>query len=164
MGMRNRSSIIWGLIFIVIGMLTLLDRLDIIRLSWNLVWPIFILGIGIIFHILYLFSNSRDAGVLVPGGIFVTYGILFYICVLFGWRWMSVLWPLFILGPGIGLFELYLFGNHDKGLLIPVTILSVIGGLLLANNLSDLGMTLIFPLFLIIIGVIVIVSNLFGRN
>ena len=30
---------------------------------------------------------------------------------------------LFLLGIAVGLFELYLFGNHDKGLLVPVAIL-----------------------------------------
>jgi hypothetical protein len=33
------------------------------------------------------------------------------------------LWPTFILGPGVGLLMMYLFGKRESGLLIPAFIL-----------------------------------------
>ncbi|HEU4962814.1 MAG TPA: hypothetical protein VFV52_03005 [Bacilli bacterium] len=45
------------------------------------------------------------------------------------------LWPFFLNGPAVGLFELYLFGYRQPGLLIPVVVLTVIALVFLGINL-----------------------------
>jgi hypothetical protein len=82
---------------------------------------------GIYMHFAFFTGIDRNAGILVPGGILTTYGALFYANVFFGWHIMADLWPMFLIGIAVGLFELYLFGNHDKGLLVPVAILGGVG-------------------------------------
>lgn len=89
-------------------------------------WPsLFVIPLGIFFHWLYFAVISRRAaGVLIPGGILLTTGIVCQIAMLFNiWEYM---WPGFILAVAVGLFEFYLFGNRNRWLLIPINILTVL--------------------------------------
>jgi hypothetical protein len=89
-------------------------------------WPsFFVIPVGIFFHWLY-FSvlQRRGVGVLVPGGILFTAGIVCQISMLFdSWH---IMWPGFLLAAAVGLLELYWFGGRNKWLLIPINILSVL--------------------------------------
>lgn len=86
---------------------------------------IFIIPLGLFFHWLHFsLSNHRTTGLLIPGGILFTVGVVCQIATLFdSWQY---LWPGFLLAPAVGLFEFYWFGNRNKWLLIPINIL---GGL-----------------------------------
>jgi hypothetical protein len=89
-------------------------------------WPtMFVIPLGLFFHWLYFSVLGRGGvGVLVPGGILLTVGLVCQIAMLFdNWGYM---WPGFILAPAVGLFELYWFGGRQKPLLIPVYILSAL--------------------------------------
>jgi hypothetical protein len=88
-------------------------------------WPtLFVIPLGLFFHWLYFSMIGRGIGLLVPGGILLTAGIVSQIAMLFG-NW-STMWPGFILAVAVGLFELYWFGGRNKWLLIPINILTVI--------------------------------------
>lgn len=162
--MNKRGNVVVGIVLIIIGVLFLLKTMDIIDLNiFSIVsqfWPfLFLMVPGLAFHYGYFFGRSRDAGLLVPGGILLVSGITCQLSVSLGiWHLM---WPGFILAVAVGLFELYLFGNQDKGLLIPVFIL---GGLsiifftsfsfrwLFGFNISKL----FIPALLVILGLIII--------
>jgi len=96
------------------------DAGDILSTYWA---SLFIIPLGIFFHWLYFGPlRGRGAGVLVPGGILLTVGIVCQISQLYDlWH---VLWPGFILAPAAGLFELYWFGGRNRWLLIPIYILT----------------------------------------
>lgn len=88
-----------------------------------MLWPsMFILPAGLLFHWGYFLSNRQLYGLLVPGGILVTVGLVCQIAELFN-AW-HIMWPGFILAPAVGLFELYFFGVRHKGILVPVVILT----------------------------------------
>ncbi|UPK43643.1 MULTISPECIES: hypothetical protein [Paenibacillus] len=88
-------------------------------------WPtLFVIPLGLFFHWLYFSMIGRGVGLLVPGGILLTAGIVSQIAMLFG-NW-GTMWPGFILAVAVGLFELYWFGGRNKWLLIPINILTVI--------------------------------------
>ncbi|HEX3029707.1 MAG TPA: hypothetical protein VHT34_10485, partial [Clostridia bacterium] len=79
-------------------------------------------------------------------------------------------WPGYILSVAVGLFELYLFGNREKGLLIPVAILGITS-LIFFENMTlrwffDLKLkNLIVAAALIILGLsIIFKSSLPGRS
>jgi hypothetical protein len=151
---------ILGVILIILGTLFTLDHLQMIRLSWNVLWPLFLLLPGIAFHAAFFGDrNNNNAGLLVPGGMLTCYGLLFLSTTIFGWQLLEVLWPIFILGVALGLFELYLFGPRQPGLLIPVAILTAVGGIFLAMNLLHMGGGLIIGLLLIIAGVFVVLKS-----
>ncbi|MCZ8511817.1 hypothetical protein O9H85_05150 [Paenibacillus filicis] len=87
-------------------------------------WPsLFVIPLGLFFHWLYFsITAPRASGLLIPGGVLLTAGIVCQISMLFdSWGFM---WPGFLLAPAIGLFEFYWFGLRNRYLLIPITILT----------------------------------------
>ena len=128
--MKSRGNIFIGLILIVLGLLFFMK--NILNFDFNIgsliaiFWPsLFLILPGLIFHSKFFASSNRDAGVLVPGGILLFSGLTCQISMMFDiWYYM---WPGFIVSVAIGLFELYMFGNRDAGLLVPVGILAGTG-------------------------------------
>lgn len=158
--MNRNSNYIIGGVLIVIGALLLISNLGYMSFDWSYIWPLALLVPGIYMHFSFFTGIDRNPGILVPGGILTTYGLLFYANIFFGWHIMSQLWPLFLIGIAVGLFEMYLFGTRDKGLLVPVGILGGIGLSMLfrtymAFDLKDF----LVPVILIIIGIIIIIKK-----
>ncbi|GMK40480.1 hypothetical protein PCCS19_35360 [Paenibacillus sp. CCS19] len=86
-------------------------------------WPtLFILPLGIFFHVAYLYKRSKPAaGLLIPGGVLLVTGLTCQAGMLFD-AWATV-WPGFLLAVAFGLFEFYLFGYRGFWLLLPVFVL-----------------------------------------
>ncbi len=151
----KKINYIVGLSLLFIGVLIILANFGVIEIVWENLWPLFLLIPGIVFELSY-FIYRKDAGLLVPGGILITYGLLFLVNVSYGWRLMEYLWPIFPLGVAIGLFQLYLFGGREKGLLIPVGILGAISLFFLINNLLFVDFWLLAGVLLVVIGIWII--------
>ena len=120
---KETKSLIWGIILILIGFLFLGNNLNWFRLEWSDVWPLFMIVGGLLFWLGWM-VNRKETGLLMPGTILLAYGFIFQYCVLYGWYWMDELWPVFLLGPGLGFFFMYLLGQREKELLIPGSILT----------------------------------------
>jgi uncharacterized membrane protein len=129
----------------------------------GLLWPsMFVIPLGLFFHWMYFSMTGRKGtGLLIPGGILVTAGVVCQISMLFdSWGYM---WPGFIFSVAVGLFEFYFFGSQNKYLLIPISILTVlsmifftvfsIGALL--SNFSDQP---ILAVVLILCGAVLLVG------
>ena len=92
-------------------------------------WPsMFVIPLGLFFLWMYFsMLEKRGIGLLIPGGILITAGVVCQIATVFGsWGYM---WPGFIFAVAVGLFEFYFFGSRNKWLLIPINILSVLSAL-----------------------------------
>ena len=159
--MTNRSRNICGLVLIILGVLGIMGRVFDFRLfSMAKLWPMFVLIPGICFELGY-FSSKKLTGLLVPGGILITLGMLFFFETTTGWRFSAYTWPVYILAPAVGLFQLYLFGGRNPYLLIPVGILTGIAaisfGLRTISGFSRfLRGSYIVPIVFVIVGVIVL--------
>jgi len=151
----KRVNYLFGLFLLIIGVLLILANFGVIEIIWENLWPMFLLIPGILFELSY-FIYRKDAGLLVPGGILITYGILFSVNTIYGWHLMEDLWPIFPLGVAIGLFQLYLFGVREKGILIPIGILGAISIFFLINNLFFIDFGLLAGIVLVVIGLWVI--------
>jgi hypothetical protein len=160
----KKNNFMWGALLILLGMLLLANRFFSFRLlSMSTLWPLFILVPGLLFESGF-FIYRKDPGLLVPGGILTTIGLLFLFETFTGWKYSAYTWPVYPLSAAIGLFQLYLFTGRNGALLIPVAILggvSVIAFFTMTLN-AVLGvlppwfnMGLIVPVFLIVIGVYV---------
>lgn len=123
-----------------------------INIGFDYLWPIFILIPGLIFETSY-FVTRKDPGVLVPGGILITISLLFFANIFIGWHIMDYLWPVFPLGVGFGLFQLYLFGGRDNGVLIASSIVGGFAIIALSFTLFRINFDLLLPIILILIGV-----------
>ncbi|GAH93341.1 unnamed protein product [marine sediment metagenome] len=151
----KKINYLFGLLLLFIGVLLILANFGVVKIVWENLWPLFLLIPGIIFELGY-FIYRKDAGLLVPGGILITYGLLFLANVIYGWHLMEDLWPIFPLGVAIGLLQLYLFGVREKGLLIPIGILGAISLFFLVNNLFFVDFGLLVGIVLVVIGICVI--------
>jgi len=159
----KKINYLFGLFLLFIGVLLILANFGVIEIVWENLWPLFLLIPGILFELSY-FIYRKDAGLLVPGGILITYGLLFSVNVIYGWHLMEDLWPIFPLGVAVGLFQLYLFGGREKGLLIPVGILGAISLFFLINNLLFVDFRLLAGILLVVIGIWVIFKKIKSNN
>jgi hypothetical protein len=107
---KNNYSL--GIVLIVLAVILLLGKLGIVGFLGHLFWPVFVFVPGLLLHMLF-FGRILPVGVLVPGAMLITYAIMFFYCNIFGWSSMSYLWPLFILGVAVGLYELHIY-NHSS--------------------------------------------------
>jgi|GEM_PF-224229 hypothetical protein len=96
--------------------------------SYKLVWPGFIAAPAVGLLLLYIFAERRYSGLLVPVGILMTVASVFFIAQIFGFN--EIIAPGMVLAPAVGLFLLYLAGEHNNGLLVPVFILTAIAVIL----------------------------------
>lgn len=167
--MNNKTNRILGGIFIILGAFFLLKNLEVLKPFFDVFdlgfiiskfWPaLFLLVPAFFFHYGFFSSGRKDPGLLVPGGILLVLGIAFQINMLFG-TW-DITWPLNIFAVAFGLFELYYFGNREKGLLIPVSILAGISLIFFTtfslNRIIGYNAEKIaIPLVLIVIGLLII--------
>lgn len=110
------------MLFILLGVFSLLGRFFNEFIGLQNLWPLFILVPGLLFESSY-FSSKKEPGLLVPGGILTTIGLLLLFETFTGWRFSGYTWPIYPLSVAIGLFQLYLYTGRSPGLLIPVGIL-----------------------------------------
>lgn len=165
----NKSSKVLGIIFVILGAIFLLKNFNIMNPFFQLFslgnlfgkfWPsLFLIIPGLLFHYGYFSGRRKDPGLLVPGGILLVLGIVFQINMLFG-GW-EITWPAYIFAVAFGLFELYAFGNREKGLLVPVGILGGLSFIFffsfsLKEIFNNSTRQLIIPVVLIVIGLMVL--------
>ena len=161
--MNKRGSML-GIVLILIGLFSLLDRVFYIDIfSIKNLWPLFILIPGLLFEWRF-FTTRRDPGLLVPGGILTTIGTLFLFETFTNWNFSGFTWPIYTLSVAIGLFQLYIFGTREKGLLIPVFILTSISVISMLNMLFShlfywLNYKLLFPVILIGLGLFILFNE-----
>lgn len=150
----NRKNYSIGILLIVVAIILLLGKLGVFSYIGVMLWPLLIILVGAGFHFLF-FSGLLPAGLLVPGGILVTHGLIFLICNIFSWELMKYLWPGFILGVAIGLYEYYMFNNRsERGLLIASMIIGIVSIVLF-------GLTLLVTIGIYLIIAVLILAGLF---
>jgi len=153
-----------GIALILIGSLLFANRyFELNIFSMKYFWPLFILIPGLVFEAGF-FLSGRNTGLLVPGGILTTIGLLFFFEVFTDWNFAEYTWPVYIFSVAVGLAQLYLFGGRQRGLLVSAAILSlmafvsflmaVFGGLLTWLNYST-----IIPIILILAGVYILAGR-----
>ncbi len=168
MNNRRNGTMIVGLVLILIGIAFLLRNFGIFEIYFDIFdigfllsrfWPMFLIIPGLIFHYSFFTAKTQDAGLLVPGGILLVMGLTCQISMLFS-AW-SYMWPGFILAVAVGLFELYLFGSKEKGLLIPVFILGGLSLIFFAISLGRITMLRLYliPAILIFGGLLIVFRN-----
>jgi hypothetical protein len=154
---KNNYSL--GLVLIVLAVILILGKIGIIGFLCSLFWPIFVLLPGIAFHALF-FGRILPVGVLVPGGMLVTYALMFFYCNLIGWGSMAYLWPGFIFGVAVGLYELHIFNrNNMRGTFAAAAILAVISLVFFAIAFLFTVSIYIIALVLIGIGVVMMLRR-----
>ncbi|WP_397386624.1 hypothetical protein [Paenibacillus roseipurpureus] len=141
------------MVFIGLAVVLLLGKLGVFQLIFSFFWPLLLLVPGLLLHVFY-FNRRISAGALVPGGMFITYAVMFFFCNLFGWGSMSYLWPGFLLGIAIGLYELQLFErSRDRSIWMAAMVL---GGI----SAGFFALTVLFKLGIYVIALILVIAGL----
>lgn len=165
--MRRNNSLL-GAVLIIIGGLLLASRFlfnsSFFRLGADDFWPMIILMLGIGFELAF-FISMKAPGLLVPGGILITYGILFFFEVMTNWMFAAYTWPVYLIGVAIGLFQLYLFTGRHRGLLVAIGIIGGIAAvcfmiILFRIFLGTVDIGLVIPVVLVLGGLVIV----FGRG
>ena len=158
--MNNKNNF-WGFFLIIIGILLFISKLfDIQLFNMGRLWPIFVLIPGLCFNFAY-FSTRKGPGVLVPGGILTTIGLLFFFETMTNWHFAEYTWPVYPLAVAVGLFQLYIFGGRKRELLIPVGILTSVSTISFASMIfGSINTSLVVPAVLVLVGVYLI----FGKG
>lgn len=144
--MKERRVLL-GFIFICIGIAFFLQKAGVIHISAGSAWPFLFIIMSAGFHAGFIFVKKapEQAGLLVPGGIFLVLGCLFWFETATGWAYSAMTWPVYIWAPALGLFELWYFGGRKTDALISALILTAAGALCFAGML----MTGLWPLLII---------------
>ncbi len=161
--MTKRESFL-GTILVAMGIFLLANNVfDFKFFSMERLWPVFVLGVGLVFEMGYFFRRDNP-GLLVPGGILTTIGLLFFFETFTNWHYSAYTWPIYPLAVAIGLFQLYFYSGRNRGLLIPVFILTAVSVIsfsmmLMGNLFMWLNMSFVLPAILILCGVGLILKN-----
>jgi hypothetical protein len=99
---KNNVSV--GILLIAIAAILVLGKLGVFGFLAKLFWPLIVMAAGLLLHYFY-FRGSLPEGVLVPGGMLITYSLMFLYGNVFGWDSMRYLWPGFLFGIAVGLYE-----------------------------------------------------------
>ena len=145
-----KKSLFPGIALIVLGIVFLLPNFTDLRARD--LWPAFVLGPGIFFYVSY-FADRSNYGLLMPATILTVIGVMFFYCIFEGWYMMRYIWPLFIVGPGLGFLLMHQFGKKEKGLLIPGGILTGVGVLFLIGSGAS---EYLLPVILIGVGILLL--------
>lgn len=161
--MKKNSNLTWGIILVVFGVYLILRNFGIISFGKLIgtFWPLIIIFISFMFHVGYFSNAPKNVGLLVPGGVLLTVGIVCQMSMLYN-NW-HVLWPGFVLAPAVGLFELYIFGKKTQGLLIPIAILSGLSAIFFFSfsfRYLNVIARYAFPALIILLGLSFIVRSI----
>jgi hypothetical protein len=151
---QKRGSPVPGLILIAVGIFFLLANFGVFKLRGDLIWTYVLIFLGIAFWVGYFFDRSQ-VGRLMPGCVLLTIGLLFHYTTTHGWEAMGTLWPFFLLAPAFGFYAMFVFGPHERGLLVPAGILTILALVFLLQN-YDRDIRFIWPAVLIAIGALLL--------
>ncbi|WP_442603737.1 hypothetical protein [Paenibacillus sp. KN14-4R] len=156
MAKRNYSL---GILLLVVAFILLLGKLGVFSFIGAVLWPLLIIALGLALHGLY-FGRIMPPTVLIPGGALVTYGVLFFICSLFGWGLMSSLWPGFIFGIAVGLYEVSIFERQsDRSFFTASIVLAILSVVLFVLTLLVQGGIYFIVTLLVLAGIYFIIRK-----
>ncbi|MCA9931449.1 MAG: hypothetical protein KC419_23345 [Anaerolineales bacterium] len=164
----RRGSVFGGLIVIAIGVWFLMASLGVNLPNIGNLWPIFPTIGGLAFLFAYVTGSEKDPGFLIPGVGGFLVGLFFFLFTfgIYEWAEMGRLWPVFPLIGGIAFLAMYL-AVRDGGLLVPAfggIGVGVVGLLFTLTGVSLAWIGTYWPVILIVVGLIILAQNLFGRK
>lgn len=150
--MSDKNKLATGAIILAAGIIILLGKWGVFSFLGSTLWPLLILIPGILLHLLYA-SRRLPAGSLILGGTLVVYGLLFFIGNFGGWGTFRYIWPGFILGIAIGLFEYDMMSQvRQPGIFTMALGLLVVSVVLFGLTLFHVSLVYLLALVLIIGG------------
>jgi hypothetical protein len=167
---RNVGALVVGTVLICLGALTLFERLFTGTRFWGIVWPIMVIGFGVLFFVGMFVAGKSFAWLAIPGSIITVNGVMLFLQNLTErWETWSYSWTVILMSIGLGIFIMGAWqGNEDRRraglrLLEIGAILFVIFGaffeILFSMGVPSGLRGYIFPGALILLGIYLIVKR-----
>jgi len=159
------AKLITGIALVAVGIIFMLNSLDLIR-GIDELWPLFMILIGLAFLIGFYLRRGNPGMLFV--GLLITLNGLFFLLWNFGYTGlydMGELWPTFMLIPGISFIIMALVSREERKALIPGFILVIVAAIFYLDTLSGISpRTLrlaarLWPLVLILVGAKMILKH-----
>ncbi|ANS75137.1 hypothetical protein AWM70_11425 [Paenibacillus yonginensis] len=151
--MSDQNKLTTGVLILAAGLIILLGKWGVFSFIGTVFWPLLLLALGILLHILYA-GRRLPAAALVPGGALIVYGVVFLIATLFGYGTLHYLWPGFIFGIALGLFLFDAASTPRPSGIFPLAIaLLAVSVLLFGITLFSFSLIYLLAFILIVGGV-----------
>lgn len=157
MATKDKKTLTFGVLLLILGIIFLLTNIR--AFSLDKTWPILPLFIGIGFIIAFA-SNRQKPDLLIPGTILIVISVLFFYCSFTDWAKMVQLWPIFLIAPALGFYLVYFLGPRNKALLMPASVLLLIGVLFFV---LDTLLSKYWPIILILVGAGIVLKQYLQR-
>ncbi|MBF4692800.1 LiaI-LiaF-like domain-containing protein [Fusibacter ferrireducens] len=155
--MKTRNGFL-GLIFIILGALLIFDHYHFIHFSiWEL-WPLIILYMGIQAERKY-FNGRGGSKNLLTGATLITYSLIFMISNFASWNYSSRIWPLYIMGPGLGFLQMYYYGHSRKYNFKMGIILVITSSIFLIDTILNIPFDMALYIGLVLFGLYLITKD-----
>jgi len=149
MEQKNKSL---GLAAIFLGVIFLLENLQIFQFNFQNIWPVIVALVGLGFAFGW-FANRDNHSLIMPAVVLIVYGLLFSYCQLTTWDNMLKLWPVLLIGPGLGFLMLYFLADRENTALWSASVLIILGMLFMFRFIEYLRY---WPALLILGGIILV--------
>ena len=163
----NIGPLIGGVALISIGLLTLASQFFRSFNFWGTVWPIFIVGLGVLFFVGMFAGGKPAAGLAVPGSILTAIGLMLFLQNLLGhWESWSYGWTVIVMSVGFGIFLMGWYADnaeqrHSGSRLLKIgAILFVIFGGFFEMIFNSFSFSrFLFPAALILVGAYLVLAR-----
>ncbi|MDQ3007623.1 MAG: hypothetical protein M3R47_19860 [Chloroflexota bacterium] len=160
----NTGSLIAGAALIVFGLLALLGQLFEGINFWGVIWPFFIIGVGVLFFVGMYTGGKQAAGLAIPGSTFTFIGLMLFLQNLTGyWESWSYGWTVILIAVGVGIYIMGRYtenqGQRESGarlIKIGAILFVVFGGFFEMIFNSFAFSKFLFPVALILVGMYLI--------
>jgi len=160
----NTGSLIAGAALIVFGLLALVGQLFEGFNFWGVIWPFFIIGVGVLFFVGMYSGGKSAAGLAIPGSIFTVVGLMLFLQNLTDyWESWSYGWTVILMAVGLGIYIMGRYtenlGQRESGsrlIKIGAVLFVVFGGFFEMIFNSFAFSKFLFPVALILVGMYLI--------
>lgn len=164
---KNSGSLVGGVLLIVFGLLALASQLFDGFNFWNNLWPLIIIGAGLVFFAGMFAGGKSAASLAVPGAIVTTVGLILFVQNLTGnWESWSYGWTIILMAVGLGFFIAGKYGGNEhyrqSGLRVLMigAILFVVFGVFFGMFYNSFGLSnIVFPSLFILLGLYLVLKR-----
>lgn len=102
---RNFSSLVGGVMLVVLGLLALGSQIFPQVNFWGAFWPLIIVSVGALFFVGMFTRGKSGAGMAIPGSIITTIGLILLVQNLTShWISMTYAWTVVLMSAGAGIY------------------------------------------------------------
>lgn len=160
----NTGSLIAGAALIIFGLLALAGQLFAGFNFWGVIWPFFIIGVGVLFFVGMYSGGKSAAGLAIPGSILTFVGLMLFLQNLTDyWESWSYGWTVILMAVGVGIYIMGRYtenqGQRENGsrlIKIGAILFVVFGGFFEMIFNSFAFSKFLFPVALILVGMYLI--------